>query len=38
MKLTNPEKIQASEKEFIDAINAELDWEAIGALATPTAI
>lgn len=26
MKLTNPESIQASEKEFIDAINAELDW------------
>jgi len=29
MKLTNPEKIKESEKEFIDSINAELDWEAI---------
>ncbi len=29
MKITNPETIQASEKEFIDTINAELDWEAI---------
>ena len=29
MKLTNPETIQESEKDFIDAINAELDWEAI---------
>lgn len=29
MKLTNPEKIQESEKDFIDTINAELDWEAI---------
>ena len=29
MKLTNPETIQASEKEFIDTINAELDWDAI---------
>lgn len=29
MKLTNPETIQDSEKEFIDTINAELDWEAI---------
>ena len=29
MKLTNPETIQESEKEFIDNINAELDWEAI---------
>lgn len=29
MKLTNPEKIKDSEKEFIDSINAELDWEAI---------
>ncbi len=29
MKLTNPETIQESEKEFIDTINAELDWEAI---------
>jgi len=30
MKLTNPATIQESEKEFIDTINAELDWEAIG--------
>jgi len=29
MKLTNPETIKESEKEFIDSINAELDWEAI---------
>jgi hypothetical protein len=29
MKLTNPETISESEKEFIDTINAELDWEAI---------
>ncbi|NOX34542.1 MAG: hypothetical protein GXP56_12565 [Deltaproteobacteria bacterium] len=29
MKLTNPDTIQESEKEFIDTINAELDWEAI---------
>jgi len=29
MKLTNSESIQESEKEFIDTINAELDWEAI---------
>ncbi len=29
MKLTDPESIQESEKEFIDTINAELDWEAI---------
>ncbi|MFH2060036.1 MAG: hypothetical protein ABIJ59_14180 [Pseudomonadota bacterium] len=29
MKLTNPETIQESEKDFIDTINAELDWEAI---------
>lgn len=29
MKLTNPVTIQESEKEFIDTINAELDWEAI---------
>jgi len=29
MKLTDPEAIQESEKEFIDTINAELDWEAI---------
>ena len=32
MKVTNPETIQASEKEFIDTINAELDWEAIEAM------
>jgi len=29
VKLTNPELIQESEKEFIDTINAELDWDAI---------
>lgn len=29
MKLTNPESIQQSEKEFIDTINAELDWDVI---------
>lgn len=29
MKLTNSESIQESEKEFIDTINAELDWDAI---------
>ncbi len=29
MKLTNPETIQEGEKEFIDTINAELDWGAI---------
>ncbi len=29
MKLTNPESIQENEKEFIDTINAELDWDAI---------
>jgi hypothetical protein len=29
MKLTNPETIQEGEKEFIDTINAELDWDAI---------
>jgi len=29
MKLTNPETIQDGEKEFIDTINAELDWSAI---------
>ncbi|ACN16393.1 hypothetical protein HRM2_33180 [Desulforapulum autotrophicum HRM2] len=32
MKITNPETIKASEREFIDNINAELDWEAIEAL------
>lgn len=29
MKLTNPESIQENEKEFIDTINAELDWDVI---------
>jgi hypothetical protein len=29
MKISNPEKIEESEKEFIDLINAELDWEVI---------
>ena len=29
MKLTNPDSIKESEKEFIDTINAELDWDAI---------
>ncbi|WP_321492591.1 hypothetical protein [uncultured Desulfobacter sp.] len=29
MKLSNPESIQESEKEFIDTINAELDWDVI---------
>ena len=29
MKISNPETIEESEKEFIDMINAELDWEAI---------
>lgn len=29
MKLTNPESIQESEKEFIDTINAELNWDVI---------
>lgn len=29
MKITNPEFIQESEKEFIDTINAELDWDTI---------
>ncbi|MBF0376558.1 MAG: hypothetical protein HQK72_03645 [Desulfamplus sp.] len=29
MKITNPETIQSSEKEFIDFINAELDWGSI---------
>ncbi len=29
MKLTDPESIKENEKEFIDTINAELDWEAI---------
>ncbi|GEM_PF-671270 len=29
MKIINPEAIHISEKEFIDTINAELDWEVI---------
>ncbi|MCP3871972.1 MAG: hypothetical protein GY699_02310 [Desulfobacteraceae bacterium] len=29
MKISNPETIEESEKEFIDLINAELDWEVI---------
>lgn len=29
MKLVNPENIHESEQDFIDTINAELDWEAI---------
>jgi len=29
LKITNPESIQESEKEFIDTINAELDWDTI---------
>ena len=32
MKISNPETIEESEKEFIDMINAELDWEAIETL------
>ncbi|MEN8211147.1 MAG: hypothetical protein ABFR31_05475 [Thermodesulfobacteriota bacterium] len=32
MKLTSQENIAQSEKEFIDTINAELDWEAIERL------
>lgn len=32
MKLTNPGTIQDGEKEFIDTINAELDWDAIEKL------
>ena len=32
MKLTNPDFIQKNEKEFIDSIKAELDWDAIGKL------
>ncbi|MCP3898632.1 MAG: hypothetical protein GY707_02735 [Desulfobacteraceae bacterium] len=32
MKISNPETIEESEKEFIDLINAELDWEAIEEL------
>ncbi|WP_457551961.1 hypothetical protein [Desulfobacula sp.] len=29
MKLINSKNLQESEKEFIDTINAELDWDAI---------
>ena len=32
MKLTTPETIQENEKEFIDTINAELDWDTIEKL------
>ena len=32
MKLASQENIAQSEKEFIDTINAELDWEAIEKL------
>ncbi len=32
MKLTRPDSIRENEKEFIDTINAELDWEAIEKL------
>lgn len=32
MKLINSESIQESEKEFIDMINAALDWKAIGKM------
>ncbi|MCK5312320.1 MAG: hypothetical protein KAJ62_09425 [Desulfobacteraceae bacterium] len=32
MKISNPEIIEESEKEFIDLINAELDWEVIEKL------
>ena len=32
MKITNKETIRAGEREFIDNINAELDWEAIETL------
>jgi hypothetical protein len=32
MKLTKPEILQEHEKDFIDAINAELDWDAIEKL------
>ena len=32
MKITNPETIKESEKEFIDTINAELDWDTIEKL------
>ncbi len=32
MKISNSETIEESEKEFIDMINAELDWEAIEKL------
>jgi len=32
VKITNLETIKAGEKEFIDSINAELDWEAIESM------
>ncbi len=32
MKITNTETIRSSEREFIDNINAELDWDAIETL------
>ena len=32
MKITNKETIRAGERDFIDNINAELDWEAIETL------
>ncbi len=32
MKISNPDTIEDSEKEFIDLINAELDWEVIEKL------
>lgn len=32
MKITTPETIEATTKEFIDTINAELDWGAIEKL------
>ncbi len=32
MKLTPPDAIKESEREFIDTINAELDWEALETL------
>ncbi len=32
MKITSPDTIKMNAKEFIDSINAELDWEAIEEL------
>ncbi len=32
MKISNPDTIEESEKEFIDMINAELDWDVIETL------